>query len=125
MARIAVDVADTAVLQVHPYSASARAHVAGRFFDLVADGLAQFEISMRHGFPLRHSGASRNPFSIHGTGSRPRSSRPWMAALGRDDVSIRNRDGSRSRDTLAAMRACRHAFGIFSVRLSWTATNAF
>jgi hypothetical protein len=60
MFRIAVDVADAAVLQMHADPAAARAHVASRRFDAVAGRLVEIEMGVRHGFGVACGSAHGN-----------------------------------------------------------------
>src|SRR6185312_16399734 len=50
MLRVAVDVADAAVLEMHADAAAAGAHVAGRGLDAVAGRLVEIEVGVRHGW---------------------------------------------------------------------------
>ena len=73
MVRIAFDVADLAVAQMHVDAATAGAHVAGGLLDLGADGFVQIERGFGHPpiLPARHpSGEPRGPTSADRSGSR-------------------------------------------------------
>jgi hypothetical protein len=56
--RIAVDVADAPVFEMHANPTPARTHVAGGGFDFIARGAIEFEMLVGHTF-VRHPGMER------------------------------------------------------------------
>src|SRR5690606_16904587 len=75
--RIAVDVADAAVLEVHADAAATGTHVARGLLDLVAGRLVEIQLGVRHDDP-RDAGAARGG---RGNGSRSPSFRRLAAMI--------------------------------------------